>query len=215
MNAMYKNSINFRITYILIALNVAMYIYTSVIGGNFLETDSIMIYLYGQVNSFVINFGWYWQLITSMFVHANIAHLAGNMSFLFIFGLRAEEMFSMPEYLLIYFLSGLTGNFLTLLLTPIFGFDIVSVGASGAIFGIFGAVTIYLRRAVGASIITALMYAVFLLLISSGPSVNNLAHLGGLIIGLLIGYLLATRRRRVRRTISYSYSVSYQGKPTS
>jgi rhomboid protease GluP len=163
-----------------------------------------MILQYGQVNELVIYYGQYYQLFTSMFVHANIAHIAGNMLFLLIFGLRGEEMFSLPEYLSIYFLGGLTGNLLSLLLLPL---DVPSVGASGAIFAMFGACTIYARRSVRQSIIGALIYALFLLLLSSGLEVNNFAHIGGLVTGLLIGYMLATRRKpETRYTISYSYS---------
>jgi rhomboid protease GluP len=198
------NSQKFMPTYILIALNIAFYIYTSVVGGDFLNTNTNMIVQYGQVNSLVIYFGYYYQLFTSMFVHANIAHIAGNMLFLLIFGLRGEEMFSLPEYLSIYFLGGLTGNLLSLLLLPL---DVPSVGASGAIFAMFGACTVYARRSVRQSIIGALIYAFFLLFLSSGIGVNNFAHVGGLVTGLLIGYILATRRKpETRYTISYSYS---------
>jgi rhomboid protease GluP len=198
------NSQKFKPTYILIALNIAVYVFTSVAGGNFLETSGDMIWRYGQVNGLVLYYGWYWQLLTSMFVHASIAHLVGNMLFLFIFGLRGEEMFSLPEYLAIYFLGGLTGNLLSLGFLPI---DVPSVGASGAIFAMFGACTIYARRAVGQSIISALIYASVLLLLSTGTNVNDLAHIGGLAAGLLIGYLLAIKRKPAAvYKISYSYS---------
>lgn len=196
------NSQKYKPTIILIALNVAFYIYTSVVGGNFLETSTNMIVQYGQVNYLVIYSGYYYQLFTSMFVHANIAHIAGNMLFLLIFGLRSEEMFSLPEYLSIYFIGGLAGNLLSLLIP-----NMVSVGASGAIFAVFGATAVYARRSFSQSIIGALMYAFFLLLISSGPGVNIFAHLGGLVTGLLIGYVLATRRKpEMRYSFSYSYS---------
>ncbi len=198
------NSQKFKPTYILIALNIAVYIYTSIAGGNFVETSDIMIWQYGQVNGLILYEGWYWQLFTSMFVHASITHLVGNMLFLFIFGLRSEEMFSLPEYLAIYFLGGLTGNLLSLVFLPI---AVPSAGASGAIFALFGGCTIYARRAVGQSIIGALIYAFFLLLLSSGPNVNNSAHIGGLIAGLLIGYVLAIKRKPAAvYKIRYSYS---------
>jgi len=198
------NSQKFKPTYILIALNIAVYIYTSLAGGNFLETNYDMILRYGQVNGFVIYYGWYWQLLTSMFIHASIAHIAGNMLFLLIFGLRGEEMFSLPEYLSIYLLGGLTGNLLSLAFLPL---DVPSAGASGAIFAMFGACIIYARRSVGQSIIGALIYAFFLLFLSSGPEVNDSAHIGGLIAGLLIGYVLAIKRKpAIRYRISYSYS---------
>ena len=198
------NSQKFKPTYILIALNIAVYVYTSVVGGNFLETSGDMIWQFGQVNGRILYEGLYWQLLTSMFVHASITHLVGNMLFLFIFGLRGEEMFSLPEYLAIYFLGGLTGNLLSLAFLPI---DASSVGASGAIFAMFGACTIYARRAVGQSIIGALIFAFFLLILSSGTNVNVLAHIGGLAAGLLSGYVLAIRRKPATvYKISYSYS---------
>lgn len=165
-----------------------------------------MIVTYGQVNANVLQ-GAYWQLLTSMFVHANIAHLAGNLLFLLIFGLRSEDMFSLPEYLSVYFLGGLTGNLLSLLLLEP---NIPSVGASGAIFALFGAATIYARRSLSQSIIGALIYAFFLLFLSSGPGVNNFAHIGGLVAGLVIGYVVALKRKPERRyTISYTYSTNF------
>jgi len=203
---LFKNSRKFIPTYTLIALNVAAYVYTSVIGGNFVETNYNLILLYCQVNLFVIN-GWYWQLFTSMFIHVSIIHLLGNMLFLLIFGLRAEEVFDIQEYFLIYLLSGLAGNLLSLLLGPS---ALPSAGASGAIFGMFGACVIYFRRAFGQSIVTALLYAFFLLIINSGPGVNVLAHLGGLVVGLLIGYGIAMNRRaRAKYQYSYSFSTRY------
>ena len=200
---MLKNSSKFMPTYILIALNITVYIYTSIISGDFITIGDYAILHYGQVNGFVLYYGWYWQLFTAIFVHVNIVHLLGNMFFLLIFGLRAEDLFSIKEYLLIYFLSGLTGNLLTLL----FGPDMISAGASGAIFGMFGACIIYVRRAFGQSMMSALIYAFFLLLVSSGPNVNNMAHLGGLVVGLLIGYALAVQRKI---KLVYRYSYSYQ-----
>jgi rhomboid protease GluP len=130
------------------------------------------------------------------------------MLFLFIFGLRAEEMFDLKEYLFIYFLSGLFGGFLTLVL---WGPDTLSIGASGAIFGVLGATLIYARRSIGASIMTALIFAFFLLFINSiGPNVNYLAHIGGLVAGLLIGYALAaSRRSKPSVTYRHTYPASW------
>ena len=197
---MYKSSKKFMLTYLIIALNIIVYAYIAILSENFIEIDYYVLRQYGQHNSFVLD-GGYWQLITAMFVHVGIVHLLGNMFFLLIFGLRAEELFKIQEYILVYFLSGLAGNLLTLLFEP----SMVSAGASGAIFGLFGACTIYIRRAVGQSIIGALLYSFFLLMINTGRNVNNLAHLGGLVAGLLIGYALA-ERRKLRMIYDYSYS---------
>jgi len=202
MRDMHKSSRKSMLTYIIILLNIAVYAYTSVISGDFIETNYDVILQYGQVNLFVIHYGWYWQLFTAMFVHVNMVHLLGNMFFLLIFGLRAEQLFTIQEYLLVYFLSGLAGNLFTLLFGPV---ALPSAGASGAIFGLFGACIIYVRRSIGQSIIGALLYSFFLLMLSTGQNVNNLAHLGGLVIGLMIGYLLAATRKP-RAVYEYKYS---------
>jgi rhomboid protease GluP len=198
----YKGSKSFIRTYTLVAVNIAFYIYTSIVGGSFISTSDEVLAFYGQANWLVLR-GWYWQLFTAMFVHVNLVHLFGNMFFLIVFGLRAEELFGIMEYLTIYFSSGLAGNLLTLLFEPY----TISAGASGAIFGLFGACTIFLRRTFGQSILGALLYSFFLLtLFSVSPNVNFLAHFGGLAVGLLAGYIFAVRREK---RVVYSYNVSY------
>jgi rhomboid protease GluP len=202
-----KLSSRYGLTYVIIALNVLFYIYTSIMGGDFITTGYWPLQLLGQVNYNVVHNGAYWQLFTSLFVHADILHIAGNMFFFLIFGLRAEELFDSKQYLLIYFLSGLAGNLLSFAVAPYS--EIPDVGASGAIFGVFGACIIYVGRSIGRSIIGALAFAFFLLLMSAGPNVNSIAHLGGLVIGLLIGYALATRRKtRTGYGFNYSYSIN-------
>ena len=198
---MHRGSKKSMLTYAIITLNIIVYAYIAILSGNFTVIDYDVIRQYGQYNSFVLS-GGYLQLFTAMFVHIDIVHLLGNMFFLLIFGLRTEELFTIQEYVATYFLSGLAGNLLTLL----FGPSMVSAGASGAIFGLFGACTIYIRRSVGQSIIGALLFSFFLLMMSSGGNVNNLAHLGGLVVGLSIGYALATKRKL---ETAYEYSYSY------
>ena len=187
-------------TSFLVVANSLVYIYTSVVGFvetsdivAFVETSRGVLYQWGQFNYYVIN-GGYWQLLTSIFVHVDIIHLSLNMFFLLIFGFRAEGLFSPEEYFFIYFLSGLSGNLLTLLLMDP---STLSAGASGAIFGIFGASVIYLRKTFGQSIVGALLFSFLLLVMTAGRGVNIFAHFGGLAAGLIIGYALARSRRIV------------------
>jgi rhomboid protease GluP len=196
----------YRITFILIALNIAVYVYTSMAGGNFFITNyTDTTAQLAQYNAAVLG-GAYYQLVTSIFVHASIIHIAGNMLFLLIFGLRGEEMFSLPEYLGVYLLGGLAGNVLSLALGP----NMSSVGASGAIFALFGAVAVYARRSIGQSIIGALIFGFFLFIISSGPEVNYLAHIGGLVSGLAMGYVLARMRKpRANYKVTYNYMTPF------
>lgn len=197
------SSEKFKPTFILIALNVIIYIYGALISGNFFTTGDVMVYQWGQVNYFVFN-GAYYQLFTSMFIHASIVHLVGNMLFLLIFGLRGEEMFSLPEFLSIYLVGGLVGNILSLVFGPYF----ISVGASGAIFSLFGACVIYDRRSMRQSILGALVYAFFLFFINTGEGVNILAHLGGLAFGLFVGYIIASKRKPQNEHTQFKYKTS-------
>jgi rhomboid protease GluP len=201
-----KSSQKYKITYVLIALNIALYIYCAIIGGNALVIDTSVAEILGQNNHLILTYGFpfYYQLFTSMFIHADLMHIGGNLLFLLIFGLRAEEMFSLSEYLGIYLIGGLAGNVLSLAFGPAY----ISVGASGAIFALFGACILYDRKAARQSIFGALIFAGFLFIINMGPEVNMLAHLGGLVFGLIAGYLLASKRKpeeESQYTISYSY----------
>jgi rhomboid protease GluP len=186
-------------TTVLVAANVLVYIYTSVAGGSFIETGYDVLLQFGQHNSNVFA-GQYWQLITSIFVHVDIIHLALNMLFLIIFGLRAEELFTTEEYFTVYMLSGLAGNLLTLFLMSPYT---LSAGASGAIFGMYGAGIIYMRKTFGQSIAGALLYGFLLLMLTAGEGVNIVAHFGGLAAGLLIGYALAKSRRDMYEIENY------------
>ena len=194
-----KSSIKFTPTTFLVVANVLVYIYTSIIGGNFIQTDHTVLSQLGQFNLFVLR-GQYWQLITSVFVHVDITHLALNMLFLVIFGIRAEELFRTEEYFFVYMLSGLSGSILTLLLMPIYT---ISAGASGAIFGMYGANIIYMRKTFGQSVVGALLYAFLLLMLTTGEGVNIVAHFGGLAAGLIMGYALAKSRKDLFWTEEY------------
>ena len=177
------------ITKLLILTNVLAYIATSIFSKNFLIMDYQILALFGQYNLLVLR-GWYWQLFTSMFIHINLVHLMGNMLFLFIYGSRAEEFFSKKEFIFIYFSSGFLGNILSLLSGP----DMVSAGASGALFGLFGACVIYAQSSLKESIFVALIYSLYMFIFTMGANVNLFAHLGGLVAGLLIGYIISKMR---------------------
>lgn len=190
----------FTPTTALIVINLVVYAFTSVVGGNFLYTNDKILLGLGQYNDFVMSGGW-WQLFTAMFVHVHLFHLLGNMLFLLIFGARGEELFSEKEFFFIYFAGGLSGNLLTLLMGP----STVSAGASGAIFGMFGACVIYLGQRRGQSIMGALIFSFYLLILSAGVRVNVFAHFGGLVAGLAIGYTLAKSRKLAKWSLNSGY----------
>jgi rhomboid protease GluP len=179
------------VTMTLLAVNLTVYAALAIMSGRVFRLDVQTLSLLGQNNASVLS-GAYWQLLTSLFVHSNILHLLGNMFFLLIFGLKAEELFNASKYLCVYFVSGLCGNLMTLLMGPF----TLSVGASGAIFGLYGGSVMYVRRRMRQSIIGALIYSIYLLIFNLGENVNFLSHLGGLAAGLALGYLLSTFKPR-------------------
>ncbi|MCL2134653.1 MAG: rhomboid family intramembrane serine protease [Candidatus Bathyarchaeota archaeon] len=200
-----KSSQKYKITYILIIINIILYIFCAILSKNFFAIDNSVAAILGQYNRLILDYGlpFYYQFFTSMFIHADLIHLIGNIIFLLIFGLRAEEMFSLPKYLCIYLVGGLTGNILSLISGP----NYLSVGASGAIFALFGACIIYDRKASQQSIFGALIFAAFLFILNMGENVNILAHLGGLIFGLITGYIFAIKHKpnENQYTINYYY----------
>ena len=172
-----------NMTYTLLGLNIFAYIAESVLSGNPIYLNPYVLAIMGQQNKLVFS-GWWWQLFTSMFVHANIMHITMNMFFLWLLGIQYERIFGGDSLLYTYILSGLAGNILTLFLLPPW---IVSVGASGAIFGIFGALILFNARVTG-NIKYYLLYGLLIFLVNSTVSgVNVFAHLGGMVVGMLIG----------------------------
>jgi rhomboid protease GluP len=183
-------------TIVLILLNCVVYVIL-LLGGAFAYT-----FLALSGNAFYQAHA-YWQIVTSMFVHFGILHIAFNMYGLYYFGRINEIEFSIPQYLAIYFGSGLIGNIASLLLLAP---DTLSGGASGAIFGLLGSYVILERRARRMGM--ALAYAAFILIVSalSAPDVNNFAHLAGLIGGLSLGLLFTPSRASGGYSVGYTYT---------
>jgi rhomboid protease GluP len=188
-------------TNVLIIANVIVFL-VMLLSGDFGDCSSMTCQLLAQTNSSVLA-GAYWQLFTSMFVHFGPLHILFNMFGLYYFGRLNENVFSTPKFLAIYFLSGLLGSIMTLvLMSP----DTLSGGASGAIFGLVGSYVAIARRAqhMGA----ALLYALLIFVQSSFlPGVNIFAHLFGLIGGLVLGLAFASQQKPIGYSQSYSYNI--------
>lgn len=170
---------NSRLTQFLLISNIICFVFFSVV-------DLKYLLLFVQINSKIIQDLEIWRLFTPMFLHADIFHLFSNMLALFFFGITIENNFTRKQYFLIYIISGFLGNLFSLFLLP---FDIISLGASGAIFGLIGAsfiLTIYRDRSL---LFLALLYIVYFLITSLAPGINVWAHLFGLIGGISLGYL--------------------------
>jgi membrane associated rhomboid family serine protease len=169
----------------------------------------VVIYLLQQANpSFTTRFGLipyaveqgqYARLITSAFLHAGLLHLATNMITLYIVGTPLERVLRPARYLVVYVLSALGGSLFSVWLSPEFS---VGVGASGAIFGLFGALVV-LRRQVGAEAGgLAVLIGLNLVISFAVPNISWQAHVGGLITGVLVALALMGIDRLSRRPAS-------------
>jgi rhomboid protease GluP len=170
-------------TIALIVANVLVFILL-LVGGN------VPLLLLGQTGALFFA-GAYWQVFTAMFVHFDLEHIAFNMIGLAYFGMLAESAYSRREYLAIYFGAGVAGNVASLLLLPA---NVITGGASGAIFGLVGAYVASARK--GGNVLLAVLFASLIFFDSVGPDVNIFAHLFGVVIGFLLGYAFTARRRR-------------------
>ncbi|PKU70615.1 RHOMBOID-like protein 2 [Dendrobium catenatum] len=136
-----------------------------------------------------------WRLITCIWLHAGVIHLLANMLSLVFIGIRLEKQFGFVRISIIYLLSRFGGS----ILSSLFIRNSISVGASGALFGLLGAIlselitnwTIYSNKA--ASLLTLLLIIAINLAIGILPHVDNFAHIGGFVTGFLLGFVLLLR----------------------
>ncbi len=169
-----------RITLVLITINVMAYFIINVGLGQ----DYVI--LLSQINVNVYE-GEVYRLFTAMFLHADLLHLFNNMIFLFLFGIGIESNYRRIEYIVIYFMSGFIGNLFSLFLLPL---NVISLGASGCVFGLIGAAIMSYVRYDKRAILFGAIYLIFFLFQSIGPEINIWAHLFGGLFGLLFGYLI-------------------------
>jgi rhomboid protease GluP len=180
----------------LLALNILVWAAMVAVGVDPMNPSAEVLYRWGGNLGVLTVQGEWWRLLTSMFLHAGLIHLAFNGYFLWVIGRVTEQVFGKTAFVLIYLGSGLIASLVSLLWQPM----VVSVGASGALFGVFGAFLGFTlrRRDVLPEAFVKHVYRNALILIGLnlviGLSVSNIdiaAHIGGLLAGLGIGWLLA------------------------
>lgn len=187
------------ITYIIIALNVLMFVLTVLMSNNLLEgllsTDqNVLILLGANYNKFVLQ-GEYYRLLTNMFLHGGLLHIALNMYALYSIGPLVERIYGRIRYAVIYFISGIIAS----VFSTIFSQG-VSVGASGAIFGLLGTTLVFaikMRENIGRGFLRNIASVIIINLFIgfSLPNIDNYAHLGGLIGGTIAAILLYKIRK--------------------
>ena len=165
------------VTYALIIINVVIFLLS-------LFNESI-IQMFAVNRFFIADLGEYYRLFTGIFLHANFLHLIFNMYALYVIGMQLESFLGKGKYLAVYLLSGLGGSMLSIFFSG--GY---SVGASGAIFGLMGALLyfgyhyrVYLDSVVKSQIIPLIILNLLIGFTSTG--IDNWAHIGGLVAGIL------------------------------
>ena len=168
------------ITVALVATNVLIYVLMILFG----QHDN-MINMFGVYGPYIVTRHQYYRLITGAFLHLDVLHLILNCYALYIIGSQIENFMGKFKYLLIYFVSAITGSLFSILLTR--G---LSVGASGAIFGLMGSLLyfgyhyrVYLGTVLKSQIIPLIIVNLLIGFMSTG--IDNYAHIGGLIGGIL------------------------------
>ncbi len=138
-----------------------------------------------------------WRMLTSLFVHGSILHILFNMYSLFILGPELERLVGRWRFVALFLLSGLGGSVAVLLSSP----ASPVIGASGAIFGLFGAYFVIARHLGGNSRQLIIVIVINLVIGFIVPNIAWQAHVGGLLIGALVAFVLVRTRDRQKRGI--------------
>ena len=156
------------------------------------------LYAMGRCGTYlVLRDGQYWRLLTSVFLHAGLSHLGSNLLVQILMGNIVERNLGHVRYLILFLLSGIGGNIVSVLYDNALGVNTYSVGASGAVFGVMGVLVLLIVKGrknlrSGSSMLARAAFAVFYAVYSGfkNPYTDNAAHIGGLAAGVLLGLLL-------------------------
>ncbi len=196
------------LTYVIIALNILMYGLLQLVSMRTGTSYQQQLEPFGaKVNNLIME-GQYWRFITPMFLHSDIVHLAVNCYSLYIIGMQVERIFGRGRFLVIYFVSGFIGS------AASFAFSLnSSVGASGAIFGLVGAMLYFslrrpalLKSSYGANLVTMIIINIAYGFMNR--RIDNHAHIGGLVGGFLTtGAVYLAKERNVKGAINKAIAI--------
>ncbi|MGI6376622.1 MAG: rhomboid family intramembrane serine protease [Anaerolineae bacterium] len=188
-------------TYVMAALLVLVWLATTVVGLlaglglNGSQSIPVLVAMGAKVNELIVQ-GQYWRLLTANFLHIGLLHLGFNTYALLLFGTDMERRFGHGRFLVLYLVSGLGGSVLSFV-----GNEAIAAGASGAVFGLLGAMIAYFlsyRSEFGSygqrRLSSLLLVAGYNLVMGFVmPGIDNLGHIGGLLVGLALGWAYCPR----------------------
>ena len=191
LESVFKSKVPY-ITYFLIAVNIIFYVVPMLLGSDVYQYIIDAYCIHGPS----IRAGQYYRLLTGIFLHGSIVHLLFNCYALYVLGGQIESFFGKFKYIIIYLFSGLTGSLLSITLSG----NVGSIGASGAIFGLMGALLyfgyhyrVYLGNVIKSQIVPLILLNLAIGFISSG--IDNWGHIGGLIGGIVITMALGVKEK--------------------
>lgn len=176
------------VTYIIMAVCIILFILMELSGGS---TNSQILLKYGANLDILVKNGEYYRLFTCIFLHIGIMHLICNMYSLYVIGREVESLFGKVKYIIIFILSGIFGSIMSIAFTH----NTISAGASGAIFGLLGALLYfginyrtYLGEAIKRTIIPIIVVNLIIGFFAEG--IDLAAHIGGLVGGVLVSMMV-------------------------
>jgi membrane associated rhomboid family serine protease len=184
------------VTPALILANVLMFAIATALGAGISKVNPEVLIRLGTDYTPLTLGGQWWRLLASTYLHFGLLHVAFNMWALYVNGMGAERIFGSVRYLVIYLVAGLCDSVASLLWHPV----VNGAGASGAIFGVLGALIAYFVKKEGGvppsvlkgQLNTATIFVLYSLLNGTGhQSIDNAAHLGGLAGGFIMGFVLS------------------------
>ncbi len=192
-----------RFTYILSAVNLVMFFLTALAGGS---GEPVVLEAFGAKQAALIQAGEYWRLVVPIFLHIGILHLACNSWGLWVLGRQLEALYGSARFVVIYVVTGIAAFVASYFLSPPLG---VGAGASGSLFGLFGVFAAFafrykgevpelLRRSIRNQILFWIL--VNLVLTFSIPQIDRAGHIGGLLAGVVAGWMIPYARPRERGT---------------
>ena len=176
------------VTYIIMAICIILFVLMELSGGS---ANSQTLLKFGANLDVLVKKGEYYRLFTCIFLHIGIMHLLCNMYSLYIIGREVESLFGKIKYIIIFILSGISGSIMSLAFTH----NTISAGASGAIFGLLGALLYfgihyrtYLGEAIKRSVVPIIVVNLIIGFLAEG--IDLAAHIGGLVGGVLVAMMV-------------------------
>lgn len=188
----------------LIALNVVAFLVTMIQGGGESTLGSSALFRDGALSPMYVAAGDWWQLITSGFLHAGVLHIAMNMLSLYLIGVGLERVLGAARFLTVYGLSLLGGSVAVYLMTEP---DSSTVGASGAIFGLLGALLVIYKRLRLDLRQLGVILALNAFITFTVSGISWQAHVGGFIVGGIVGAAMVYAPQKNRLTWQVGVSV--------